>query len=288
MLVAALIMFVVLILILALVLISFGAALPNEVGEKQATHPTTTQEAARNQQPQHSVMLVAALLVALVLIFALVFIRFCVPLPKAGEQQTAHPATAQETTGNQQAHQSTILPATLFVFVVLILILVFIRFGAPFPDEAGEQQTTQPTTTQEAARNQQPQHSAMLVAALLVFVVPFTAFAQQMGKKQVPHTSSAQHSAADNQAGQLPLIRATLILDAGSGSSWLAQKSVGCHHILLCCRPIPRLGSRGQMLSADNDLSFSLGPPLSPGLSPGLRPFVQSPMPRLPCPRRRV
>jgi Na+-transporting methylmalonyl-CoA/oxaloacetate decarboxylase gamma subunit len=183
MLVAALLVFVVFILILVLVSIRFCAPLANEAGEKQTTHPTTTQETAGNQQAEQPTMLVATLLVFVVfiLILVLVSIRFRAPLAnEVGEKQTTHPTTTQETARNQHAQQPTMLVTTLLVFVVFILILILIlvstRFCAPLANEAGEKQTTHPTTTQETARNQHAQQPAILAAAPFLFAIPFTAF----------------------------------------------------------------------------------------------------------------
>jgi hypothetical protein len=55
------------------------------------------------------------------------------------------------------ARKLAMLIAAFLIFVMPVFVLTYFRFRAPLANEAGEKQTTQPTTTQDAAGNQQAQ-----------------------------------------------------------------------------------------------------------------------------------
>jgi ABC-type Fe3+ transport system permease subunit len=69
-------------------------------------------------------------------------------------------------------------------------------------NEAGDKQTAQPTTTQDAARNYQAQQPAISTAAVfvvLVLVLALMPLAQATGEEQAAHTPATDDTPADQK-----------------------------------------------------------------------------------------
>jgi heme/copper-type cytochrome/quinol oxidase subunit 2 len=87
------------IVVLVFVIVLLLAALPQEVRQKQAANPATAQQAARNQELQDTMLLIASLLA-----FFTQFLPFLAATPftqQACEKQAAHTSTAQAAADHQ-------------------------------------------------------------------------------------------------------------------------------------------------------------------------------------------
>jgi ABC-type Fe3+ transport system permease subunit len=125
-------------------------------------------------------------------------------LEETGEQQTTQTATTQHATGDHQAHQTTVLAATFFLFILFPFATSLIHAA---PEEVGQEQATQTAPPQHAAADEQAHEPAVLAAAAFLFVFPLfllaasllDAVVEQMSKEQATQTTATQPP-SDQQA----------------------------------------------------------------------------------------
>jgi hypothetical protein len=204
--------FLVIVIIDVRVVIVGFAALPEQVGEQQATAAAAPEQTASDEKLHDAMVVVARFLVLAIIDVRVVIVGFAALPKEVGEQQATAATATEQPAGDQETDDPAIVAARFLIIALINVRIVIVGFAA-LPKEVGEQQATAAAATEHAAGDQEA-YDAMIAAGLTVIALldvvvgaGLTPLVQEFCEQETSHALAAKQPAGGEEAADIAVPR---------------------------------------------------------------------------------